>query len=66
MKENEKKQSGWAPLFLAVLLLMAVFSVSLASCDSIVGPDTTETYEPGTNTIPDPDCAPEPIGCPPP
>ncbi len=54
MKENEKKQSGWASLFLAVLLLMAVFSVSLASCDSIVDLGD-ETYEPGTNVVPDPD-----------
>ncbi len=54
MKENEKKLPGWASLFLAVLLLMAVFSVSLASCDSIVDLGD-ETQEPGSNTWPDPE-----------
>ena len=53
---QEKKLSGWGSIFLSVLFMMAIFSVSLASCDSIVGPDTTETYEPGTNMFPDPDC----------
>ncbi len=54
MKENEKKLPGWASLFLAVLLLMAVFSVSLASCDFIVDLGD-ETHEPADNTWPDPD-----------
>ena len=53
MQENEKKHSRWGSFMLALLLLMAVFSVSLASCDAIVDVGE-ETHEPGSNTWPDP------------
>ena len=53
MKENEKKLPGWGSIFLALLLLMAVFSVSLAGCDALVDVGD-ETHEPGTNMWPVP------------
>ncbi len=61
MKEHEKKQSGWGSLFLALLLLMAVFSVSLASCDSLVDLGD-ETHQPADNMWPDPPPPPPPDG----
>ena len=59
---KEGKKSGWAPFFLALLLLMAVFSGTLASCDALVDIGNEEPQA-GENWDPDPD---PPLPLPPP
>ena len=60
MKEAQK--NGWASFFLTLLLLMAVFSGTLASCDALVDIGNEEPQS-GENYDPDPP-PPDPPGGP--